>query len=296
MELNLFYGYRDRMPKKISLEEIVQLIKGDEQLRNLTEKHRYYLSLNLKNDAQCMKESCPCFAVAARFNDGKDTANIVEMTSIGMAESDHVKKHLLPDLLRKAREDPHTLLAYTSVGNQGFHILYYYGIRNLSELENVSYSVLYGAAFDEGNRYYSDLLGIPMDPKCRKVTQLSGLAHDPEVFFNPNALPFEIEVEKPKLATKQYQASLVKKKADEDVDGGYTYTDNDKTKSVKSQILSQAGMKYGSSMTMDKNGNWVDNNKKKRDAYIDSEIRKMWQNNELSDNEALSLLKDFGID
>ena len=88
----------------------------------------------------------------------------------------------------------------------------------------------------------------------------------------------------------------VKKKADEDVDGGYTYTDNDKTKSVKSQILSQAGMKYGSSMTMDKNGNWVDNNKKKRDAYIDSEIRKMWQNNELSDNEALSLLKDFGID
>ena len=208
MELNLFYGYRDSMPKKISLEEIVQRIKGDEQLRNLTGKHRYYLSLNLKNDAQRMKESCPCFAVAARFNNGKDTANIAEMTSIGMAEADHVEEHLIPDLLRKAREDPHTLLTYTSIGKQGFHILYRYVIRNLSELENVSYSVLYGAAFDEGNRYYSDLLGIPMDPKCRKVTQLSGLAHDPEVFFHPNALPFEIEVEKPKPVTKQYRASL----------------------------------------------------------------------------------------
>lgn len=208
MELNLFYGYRDSMPKKISLEEIVQRIKGDEQLRNLTGKHRYYLSLNLKNDAQRMKESCPCFAVAARFNDGKDTANIAEMTSIGMAEADHVEEHLIPDLLRKVREDPHTLLTYTSIGKQGFHILYRYVIRNLSELENVSYSVLYGAAFDEGNRYYSELLGIPMDAKCRKVTQLSGLAHDPEVFFHPNALPFEIEVEKPKLVTKQYRASL----------------------------------------------------------------------------------------
>ena len=208
MKLNIFYGYRDSMPKKISLEEIVQLIKGDEQLRNLPGKHRYYLSLNLKNDAQRMKESCPCFAVAARFNNGKDTANIAEMTSIGMAEADHVEEHLIPDLLRKAREDPHTLLTYTSIGKQGFHILYRYVIRNLSELENVSYSVLYGAAFDEGNRYYSDLLGIPMDPKCRKVTQLSGLAHDPEVFFHPNALPFEIEVEKPKPVTKQYRASL----------------------------------------------------------------------------------------
>lgn len=85
MELTIFYGYRDTKPKEISLEEIVQRIKGDEQLRNLTEKHRYYLSLNLKDDAQRWKESCPCFAVAARFSNGKDTANITELTAIAAA-------------------------------------------------------------------------------------------------------------------------------------------------------------------------------------------------------------------
>ena len=208
MELNIFYGYRDTKPKKISFEEIVQRIKGDEQLRNLTEKHRYYLSQNLKNDAQGMKESCPCFAVAARFNDGKDTANITELTFIGMAEADHVEEHLLPELHRKVREDPHTLLDYTSIGKHGLHILYRYVIRNLSELNGISFSHLYGAAFDWGNRYYADLLGIPMDPKCRKVTQLSGLAHDPEVFFHPDAIPFEIEVQKPSVTAHQYHASL----------------------------------------------------------------------------------------
>ena len=208
MELNIFYGYRDTKPKKISLEEIVQRIKGDEQLRNLTEKHRYYLSQNLKNDAQGMKESCPCFAVAARFNDGKDTANITELTFIGMAEADHVEEHLLPELHRKVREDPHTLLDYTSIGKHGLHILYRYVIRNLSELNGISFSHLYGAAFDWGNRYYADLLGIPMDPKCRKVTQLSGLAHDPEVFFHPDAIPFEIEVQEPPVTAHQYHASL----------------------------------------------------------------------------------------
>ena len=208
MELTIFYGYRDTKPKEISLEEIVQRIKGDEQLRNLTEKHRYYLSLNLKDDAQRWKESCPCFAVAARFSNGKDTANITELTFIGMAEADHVPEHLLPDLRRKAREDPHTLLDYTSIGKHGFHLLYLYVIRNLSELDGVSFSHLYGAAFDWGNRYYADLLGVPMDSKCRKVTQLSGLAHDPEVYFNPDALPFDIEVEKPQATARQHHASL----------------------------------------------------------------------------------------
>lgn len=67
MELTIFYGYRDTKPKEISLEEIVQRIKGDEQLRNLTEKHRYYLSLNLKNDAQRWKESCPCFDASIEY-------------------------------------------------------------------------------------------------------------------------------------------------------------------------------------------------------------------------------------
>ena len=83
---------------------------------------------------------------------------------------------------------------------------------------------------------------------------------------------------------------------DDGGDGGYTYTTNDNTKSVKSQLMSQAGMRYGSSMSKDKNGNWVDNNESKRKAYIESEIKKLWKNNKLNDNEALSLLKDFGID
>ena len=208
MKLNIFYGYRDCKPKDISLEEIVHLIKCNEQLRNLTEKHRYYLSMDWKDDAQREKASCGCFAVAARFADGKDTSNITELTFIGMAEADHVEKHLIPELIRKAREDPHTLLLYTSIGEKGFHIIYRYVIRNLSELSDVSYSKLYEAAFDWGNQYYTDLLGIPMDAKCRKVTQLSGLAHDPDVFYNPDAIPFEGEVEKPKTASRQYRASL----------------------------------------------------------------------------------------
>ena len=210
MRLNIFKSYYDSTPAEISLDEIVQLIKCDESLRSLTEKHRYYRSLNLKNEAQTFKASCGCFAVAARFDKGKDMKNITELTFIGMAEADHVEPALIPELRRKVREDPHTLLEYVSIGQEGFHVLYRYVITNLSALKNVSFSHLYGAAFDAGNRYYSALLGIPMDPKCRKVTQLSGLAHDPEVFLNVDALPLELAVEPPKTVSNQYHASLTR--------------------------------------------------------------------------------------
>ena len=210
MRLNIFKSYYDSTPAEISLDEIVQLIKSDESLRSLTEKHRYYRSLNLKNEAQTFKASCGCFAVAARFDKGKDTKSITELTFIGMAEADHVEPALIPELRRKVREDPHTLLEYVSIGQEGFHVLYRYVITNLSALKNVSFSHLYEAAFDAGNRYYSALLGIPMDPKCRKVTQLSGLAHDPEVFLNVDALPLELAVEPPKTVSNQYHASLTR--------------------------------------------------------------------------------------
>lgn len=76
--------------------------------------------------------------------------------------------------------------------------------------------------------------------------------------------------------------------------GGYTYTNNDKTQYVKGQLINQATMRYGSSSIV--NGKVGDNNETKRKSYIESEIKKRWKSGELDDNEALSLLKDFGID
>ena len=42
------------------------------------------------------------------------------------------------------------------------------------------------------NRYYADLTGLSYDEKCKNMTRLSGLAHDPDVWFCPDAVPFEV--------------------------------------------------------------------------------------------------------
>ena len=51
----------------------------------------------------------------------------------------------------------------------------------------------YPAAFAMGNDYYAHLIGKESDPLCKNITRLSGLAYDPEVYFNPEATAFSAE-------------------------------------------------------------------------------------------------------
>lgn len=51
----------------------------------------------------------------------------------------------------------------------------------------------YPAAFAMGNDYYAHLIGKESDPLCKNITRLSGLAYDPEVYFNPEAKAFSAE-------------------------------------------------------------------------------------------------------
>ena len=57
---------------------------------------------------------------------------------------------------------------------------------------------LYQVAFQQGNAYYAELVGLPADEQCKNATRLSGMAHDPEVFFRANAMPFEVSLPKKK--------------------------------------------------------------------------------------------------
>ena len=53
----------------------------------------------------------------------------------------------------------------------------------------------YKQVFEHGNRYYSELVGMESDGQCKNATRLSGMAHDPEVYYNPEAVAFVIEPE-----------------------------------------------------------------------------------------------------
>jgi len=63
------------------------------------------------------------------------------------------------------------------------------------EEEVKKFEAYYQQAFYAGNAYYEKLLGAKADMKCKNITRLSGLAHDPDVFLRPEAevVPFTAE-------------------------------------------------------------------------------------------------------
>ncbi len=56
----------------------------------------------------------------------------------------------------------------------------------------------YKQVFEQGNKYYSTLTGLPTDGQCKNVGRISTIAYDEELYYNPEATPFVIEPEEKK--------------------------------------------------------------------------------------------------
>ena len=199
-ELQLFNGYTECVPVCVTLENVVGIIRSDSQLEYRTRQHR--LALQQGSDSQLatsLKSASPCIAVAVRFDEGKRREHIVGWTGLSLVDIDHVEEGEIPALLEKIRTDAHTLLAYVTISGRGIRILYRWRLPDGDDMngeqplskENL---VRYAAAFKAGNDHYSLLLGAEADRQCKNPTRLCGLAHDPDVFYNPDATPFEVSL------------------------------------------------------------------------------------------------------
>ncbi len=198
-QLSLFRGVHDTQPRPVTLEELVTMMRTDQSVRDLTEKHRYARATGDEQGASRYKKMMTSFGVAARFEGGRQQRHIVEYTGLSLADFDHIPEERMTEVLAKVRADEHTLVAYTTISNHGVRIIYRYEINddvneNLHVVSKQS-AEQYKQAFLYGNRYYSELVGVESDPQCKNATRISTIAYDEEVYYNPEATPFVIEPE-----------------------------------------------------------------------------------------------------
>ncbi len=190
MNISIFRDMTSKTPLTGTLEEVVNSIKTDEKLAIFTASYRQTGSKTFKHDA-------PLFAVACIFEGGKGMDNILRHTQLSLVDFDHCiseerkeesvestseqRLSELEKLKQKICADPHTLLCYITMSGNGLRVIFSY--------EGDDYL----AAFTKGNAYYEQLAGMEADSKCKNITRLSGLAHDPAVYYNPDAQPFTAE-------------------------------------------------------------------------------------------------------
>ncbi len=219
-QLSLFRGVHDTQPRPVTLEELVTMMRTDQSVRDLTEKHRYARTTGDEQGASRYKKMMTSFGVAALFEGGRRQQHIVELTGLSLVDIDHIPTERMSEVLALVRGDEHTLLAYTTLSGQGLRILFRYKAPSTppeGELTGLAKpnsplgeAAFYKQAFLYGNAYYEALTGLPTDGQCKNIGRISTIAYDEELYYNPEATPFIIEPEEKKSVGRPRRVERVK--------------------------------------------------------------------------------------
>ena len=191
------------------------MMRTDQSVRDLTEKHRYARATGDELDASRYKKMMTSFGVAARFEGGRRQQHIVELTGLSLVDIDHIPAERMSEVLALVRGDEHTLLAYTTLSGQGVRVLFRYEMKthpnppceggNFGIAEPIPLPCregwggsLYKQAFLHGNAYYEALTGLATDGQCKNIGRISTIAYDEHLYYNPEATPFIVKLEEKK--------------------------------------------------------------------------------------------------
>ena len=198
IEVSLLSKVKTTSSMRVPLEKVLEMLRNDAAVKYKTERCRLAMQNGDDAEVEKCKTGIPCFGGAGIFDGrGHKQVNITELTGTTFCDVDYQDPEQLEEMMEKVQADEHTLLAYRSIRGRGMHIFARYEYQ--PQVNSLAHALEeYTNVWETVNRYYAKLLGIEStDEQCKDASRMSFMAHDPKAFYNPNAVPFEIEV-KPK--------------------------------------------------------------------------------------------------
>ena len=195
----------------ISRDELVRIIKYDAMTAARTEGYRKQMKISSEL-AKATKIMMPGITASALMDgQGKQLRNLQAPTYVIATDIDKIPMERLDEVVRRADSDPHTMMRFVTVSGQGLRILSRYSPIDDDE---VTVLELFDVMVRKAMGYYSRLLGVPADDKCIDITRMCGLAHDPTVYTNWDATPFDLDAKDLKaLYTKKATEAKYAKRA-----------------------------------------------------------------------------------
>jgi len=114
---SLFANFKQTTPSEITLDRVYRLITTDSDLRDRTEKFRFYLRVGNKQMSACEKTSCPAFTPAVRCEGGRKRMHIKAYTGLSLCDLDHIPEERMAEAFAAVCADPHVLLAYHTISD-----------------------------------------------------------------------------------------------------------------------------------------------------------------------------------
>lgn len=199
----MFDSCSSKLCHEVTWQDVYELIRSD-ALRTKTEAVRAMCQgldglpkeerQRREKEVKRMKATWfPGLLPACHCKDGvRQLEQVTDYTGFSHVDFDHIPDEQLQDIKARLREVPEVLLMHTSIRGQGLHI--YYRLEPSPKPDGGrAYQDTYIQGFRQGNVYFAKVAGLPYDPALEPPVHLSCPCYDPEVYFNPDAIPFRID-------------------------------------------------------------------------------------------------------
>ena len=255
LKLSIFKDLQSYESKAVGLDTILWWIQCDESVKSKTELYRNLAKTITREEAnKKVKNSImPAFSVAVLFNgNGKQTTHVTRVTGLSICDIDHAST--IDEIFQKVKADPHTLLAYRTISGEGLRVIFCYSaaptldtsvksVESVCKFSPPENGILYRAAYKKGNEYYARLCGADYDGQCSNITRLSGMAHDPDAYLNPDAEPFCISDDEAAAANLAADTEPGKRRKEDAV--GTHHAEVEAAWAVIETMLSKRNIFYG---------------------------------------------------
>ena len=127
MKTTLYKSFNSKEAQEVTLEQVYEIIRSDEELKKSTQLHRALLAQGHDKAAKDVKESTPQVAVSYRMDGGRAKDNCRECLYQVLIDFDakSPEERLSADELEKVktflRTSYHARLAYESISGLGYH-------------------------------------------------------------------------------------------------------------------------------------------------------------------------------
>lgn len=206
LKISAFRNFRDKQPEKWEIKEVYNLIVS-ENLKENTEKYRYFRQQGLDKDAEQIKKQSRGVVVSAICEGGRTRKDLREYTGLCLGDFDDIPAGRMERCMALLDADPYVKIAHRTISGTGIRVFY---------LTDVTAIRQHKRAFEQGNAYFETLLGYPADRQCCDPARFSFLCYDPQAILHPQAkimhigLPGEKENKPAGRPRKTYHATLEK--------------------------------------------------------------------------------------
>lgn len=129
-----------------------------------------------------LKKQLPAITPHAYYPAGRGKESEHELSGVMMLDFDHLDENEMKAQLESSKKLPSVILACKSLSGKGVHILIRY-----TPMAEEQFGLCYKAL----SEYAERVLGKTPDPACKNINRLMIINYDPDVYYNPEALPFD---------------------------------------------------------------------------------------------------------